>query len=699
MRPTSKFLIYLIPFIIIFFFYKSIVFATDNYDTGSIINQSSEHPPASDITISSNEDSSTEGTTSVHDESSDSIVPSNNSEDTISEENTSEERQIDESLADESLTDESLADESLTDDNLTEESLFYEISPNDFSISEEDLFNNSEVNASKPEEFDTMITEDILKASLLSTPREKSEFNTISALKSANLEAGDIANTLGFYTKGDGGAANYIITKKLISKVDDMISFQLSNGLYATLVVPKILCVDQVGAHGDGVTDDAPYIQKAFDINYKVTLGANKKYKLISNGLMAKKPLDFDGQGSHLIVDDSYSPENGDFEKYILRTKFHEIINYLAVKNVSIDVNITKARYLNDNFLCVFQPRFTKSIYISKTNINIAKSYNNMTAFWMDNGCDSLVITHSNFINNTTSPKGGVIFLNSRTDTAFNIFNEFKKISIVGCTFEGTCGDECLAIWGPNSIDATFNTCNFNWSRANSSGYSRPIAIYNKDNNVPYNVNFITCEFNTNSKYSDYLIGVGAADPSQITVRFTHCTFNADVKNAFLYPQMLSNYISNISDYNYETNKYRIVFNACEINCSKTINGSTQWYNGISAATRAIDCEFNKCDIQCNYCMVYLERNSNTQYYYVPQININNCNITINNAMGLIYKTTRSADASINITSSNVFANGLKTLVNYRYDITANAGITQSGVKNPVTKIKDSTLNGASVTQ
>jgi hypothetical protein len=98
-------------------------------------------------------------------------------------------------------------------------------------------------------------------------------FSTVAALKNAtDLAAGTLAQTLGFYTAGDGGAATYLIASPAINSetktavaANEGDVFALQNGLHATLLEGNAVNYRMLGAKSDGQSDDGIAINMAHD--------------------------------------------------------------------------------------------------------------------------------------------------------------------------------------------------------------------------------------------------------------------------------------------------------------------------------------------------------------------------------------------------------------------------------------------------
>ncbi len=506
---------------------------------------------------------------------------------------------------------------------------------------------------------------------------------TVDDLLTSNVKEGDIVSTSGFYKANDGGGAIYRITSSN-APADNMFSFKLKNGLSANLQPSgNNIIVDQLGAKADGHSDDAPYLQAALNSGYNVSLSENKSYRLISNGLVINRNLNFDGKNSTITVGNDYAPISSEFEKRIIRTDnlSHDLVQ---LNNLNIRVEITDSmRYSGDNYLCVIQPTFINNVELNNFNIYITESQNSITAFWMDFGCNKLLLNNCTFVNNTTFKEGGILFFNSRNDTKYNNYNAFKNIHIKDCNFTGTCGDEVLAIWGPNDINAAIENSSFILNRAYTGNSSRLINISNTENtNTTYNVKFIGCTFqcsSVNNQHCDSLVGIGTLYPStKINTRFANCNINANVKDCLVHFAVLPTKPDYITKFSRINDHYTIQFHGCDITCNKTLVGSNSSYDPTSGANWAIDCSFTNSKIKCNHCAVFLQYYTTTKYYYEPRLEFINNIITIENYIGTIYKTTNSATADIKYENNTV--NGKKNTpsVVLRYNATPTGAISQT---------------------
>lgn len=89
-------------------------------------------------------------------------------------------------------------------------------------------------------------------------------FNNVEEMKSSNkVKIGYTLRTLGFYTAGDGGGADYLATNDIgEDEADEASIITLQKGLYAKLLIQTHINAKWFGIKGDGITDDSTNINK-----------------------------------------------------------------------------------------------------------------------------------------------------------------------------------------------------------------------------------------------------------------------------------------------------------------------------------------------------------------------------------------------------------------------------------------------------
>jgi hypothetical protein len=90
-------------------------------------------------------------------------------------------------------------------------------------------------------------------------------FDNVASLKLAKLTAGQVVQTKGYYTAGDGGGVSYLIktAAQYAATPDEYGDHTLANTNVAVLQSSDVVNVKQFGAGGDGVVNDYPNINAA----------------------------------------------------------------------------------------------------------------------------------------------------------------------------------------------------------------------------------------------------------------------------------------------------------------------------------------------------------------------------------------------------------------------------------------------------
>lgn len=99
------------------------------------------------------------------------------------------------------------------------------------------------------------------------------------------LKSGDIFETNGFYTIGDGGAARYLVSSTGTANGMDIIT--LAAGKYALFQWSNEVTPEQLGAVGDGSTDDTTVFD--YIINYFSSVLGDMQVKRTIRGSMSKR--------------------------------------------------------------------------------------------------------------------------------------------------------------------------------------------------------------------------------------------------------------------------------------------------------------------------------------------------------------------------------------------------------------------------
>ena len=111
------------------------------------------------------------------------------------------------------------------------------------------------------------------------------QFDSVAKMKLNNIKSGQIVETTGYYSRGDGGKSQYdILTSGEYSGTPDGFGdHTLANGNIAKLLINDVdVFVKSFGAKGDGTTDDSPAIQAC------TTFCCNNSFVMVINSVANK---------------------------------------------------------------------------------------------------------------------------------------------------------------------------------------------------------------------------------------------------------------------------------------------------------------------------------------------------------------------------------------------------------------------------
>lgn len=137
---------------------------------------------------------------------------------------------------------------------------------------------------------------------------KKYQYNTVAKMKSAKLTKGTKVSTLGYYSKGDNGAANYLISDDMSLLPNNATVIRLNNGLFAVLQTPgDAVFVEQLGAHGDGRNDDSAIINLALNSGFKNVLFNPVTYRCCSEITVNQSDVNIFANSATLKTDSGYT--------------------------------------------------------------------------------------------------------------------------------------------------------------------------------------------------------------------------------------------------------------------------------------------------------------------------------------------------------------------------------------------------------
>ena len=210
-----------------------------------------------------------------------------------------------------------------------------------------DYFDNLDVQEEINNKLNEMVEDGTLANILNNYTNVQKIYNTLQDLKlDENIVNNQKVKTLGYYNINDGGGAEYYITN--ISN-NNVIQENLSNNLYANLIIKENINVKQLGAYGNGINDDTLAIEKAFNyqkilnLNYSEYIGSweSHLFPKIYNVYFPRGQYIYQGNGieisdyGHLIcIGDSKMTTSINIKENTVLFYSNNHINYLEIRNI-----------------------------------------------------------------------------------------------------------------------------------------------------------------------------------------------------------------------------------------------------------------------------------------------------------------------------------------------------------------------------
>lgn len=279
-------------------------------------------------------------------------------------------------------------------------------------------------------------------------------YDNVASMKSAeNLVDGSYARTLGYYAKNDGGGALYKIRNITNDDVVDEgfiveITADPQNNLVAELIIENnTVNVKQIGAKGDGVTDDKDVILNATNKVANIYLPTGS-YKLSQKIDLSSKSVTIYGDGAKLGRA-NYSPKtiiispSGD---YAFKTAYPSncYFSKLSFSGDGIDEMAgvcEKCDFISSNRGIYFVRGRVSDCYFKCDNYGIYQSIDSTISNCIFDSCGVAISLHGNdnrIINNRIDWNTLGIEL---TGSSYNTIesNLFDRQTTYGITMDNAC--------------------------------------------------------------------------------------------------------------------------------------------------------------------------------------------------------------------------------------------------------------------
>ena len=292
-------------------------------------------------------------------------------------------------------------------------------------------FNNLDVQDEINNKLDSMVEDGTLQEIIASYLNANAIwcFDNVEAMKNAtNLIDGSFAKTLGFYEKNDGGSALYKIrTITNDDVIDEMFIIEMNdseNQLIAELIFDNIN-LKQIGAKGDGETDDSLIIQSSINKaqSLKKNVIAPEGHYIINSTLTLYGRTSLKGDGIVVFDFSNISTEND----YCIKIDQSTITYSDSRKSDDIINNITFRGYNTDFTENIPTNYSTKNLFYITTH---EFTINNITAYGFNKvftyGSNSYIIS---VLNSVLSHNNYCVYYDQ---TGIN--NSGERISFLNCT-------------------------------------------------------------------------------------------------------------------------------------------------------------------------------------------------------------------------------------------------------------------------
>ena len=338
----------------------------------------------------------------------------------------------------------------------------------------------------------------IRSMSFISSPSVTQTFASVSAMSDASdLAVGDIVSTASFHDGADKGGAVYEVQQASDANISNSYSrIGLANGLIAVLKPSNgTVSIEQLGAVGDGVTDDTKSIQAAFDLDgITVTFSKDAKYYITNRIWIRNDDTTVIGNGATLAYREYFN--FGDWAKTNFAISIGDNETQEIVHDVYIqDLNVDSRDY--ESFTAGFEHNIIRinhaenvELYgcdiiadgVPEDAVHRRISNIDLRSYWKDVVIDSCML-----VNKTYAEAGGAMWI--RTGV-----NGTGGLTVRNCDIEKSCHDEIIAVFGSGAYADGINIESNRIKVNDTSGEydpSAPIIKFGTSKDHVSNVRFI----------------------------------------------------------------------------------------------------------------------------------------------------------------------------------------------------------------
>lgn len=338
----------------------------------------------------------------------------------------------------------------------------------------------------------------IRSMSFASSPSLTKTFASVAAMSDASdLAVGDIVSTTSFHDSMNKGGAVYKVEQASdVNALNGYSNIELANGLVAVLQPSNgTVSIEQLGAVGDGVTDDTKSIQAAFDLDgVTVTFSKDAKYYITNRIWIRNDGTTVIGNGATLAYREYFN--FGDWAKTNFAISIGDNETQQVVHDVYIqDLNVDSRDY--EAFTKGFEHNIIRINYaenvelygcdiiadgVPEDEVHRRISNIDLRSYWKD-----VVIDSCTLVNNTYAEAGGAMWIRTGIEGT-------GGLTVRNCDIEKSCHDEIIAVFGSGAYAGDITIENNTIKVDDTSGEydpSAPIIKFGTSNDYVSNVRFV----------------------------------------------------------------------------------------------------------------------------------------------------------------------------------------------------------------